>query len=226
MQSFVVAQPAAAGSKTGHADEAQLVFGNELQFSLFSSDKHHHPRHDQHYRCANGRPQIGFHPGDPYLAQDSRQAGKHCRAQRIPQPCGALGCSAALLFFNHKEGTDGDQYYAYTPGQADTLAQKDSRHQNSQHRDGFVDRHNFVHITKLERLEIAQPACAGGKAGQHQKQKRLPRDLGDRSLRSHHKHHQPREQQHYNGTNGSSYGRVRFLDAALGKNGCQTCKES
>ena len=221
MQGLVVAQPAAAGGKTREANEKQLVFGDCLKRSLLAGDKHHDPRHKKHHTGADSRPQIGLHAGDADFAQNSRQAGKHRRAQRIPQPRSALGLAAALLFLNHQKCADGDEHHTDALGQTDPLLQKNGRQQDGQHRAGLINGHHLVHVTQLQRLEVAQPACAGGKAGQHQKQERPSADGRDRLLRADDKHHQPGENQHHNGADGGSHSRVRFLDAALGQNGGQ-----
>ena len=199
--------------------------GDGLQFSLLAGDEHHDPRHHQHHRRANGRPQIGLDPGDADFSKDGRQTGKHSRTQRIPQPCGAFGFAAALFFFDHQEGADGDQHHADAFREADAFLQKDGRQNDGQHCAGFVNGDDLVYVPQLKRLEIAQPACAGGEAGQHQKQQRPPADGRDRPLRADDEHHQPGENQHHRRADGGSHGRVRFSDAAFGKNGGQACKQ-
>ena len=47
-------------------------------YALFSGNKHHDPRHKQHYRGADRRTEIGINPFDPNLSQDRRQTCKYC----------------------------------------------------------------------------------------------------------------------------------------------------
>ena len=86
----------------------------------------------------------------------------------------------------------------------------------------LVDRHYHAGRAVLQRLVVAQPTPAGGKAGQHQKQQRFSADASDGILRADNEHHQPRKGQHHYGADGGGHGGIRLADAAFGQNGCQT----
>ena len=81
----------------------------------------------------------------------------------------------------------------------------------------LVDRHYHAGRAVLQRLVVAQPTPAGGKAGQYQKQQRFSADVSDGILRADDEHHQPRKGQHYYGADGAGHGGIRLADAAFAK---------
>lgn len=57
-------------------------------------------------------------------------------------------------------------------------ADEQNRHQDAQ----FVDGHDRADGAVLQRLEVAEPAAAGGQPRQHEEEKRPPADVRERGL--------------------------------------------
>lgn len=129
--------------------------------------------------------------------------------------------AAAVLHISlqhHKQCAGGDEGTADEAFGGKGLVQHHKgQHKGDDHAE-LINGHYLGRCTHLQSVVVAQPACAGGKAGQHQKQPAAAGDLRNAGLSTGKEHHAPAHQQHHRRADGSGKGGVDPLDADFSQN--------
>ena len=122
---------------------------------------------------------------------------------------GRVFCRARPLY-HHEQRSGSNENAAENGFHRHGFMQKNKGQNQRNDHAQLVNGNHFGCIRHLERLVVAQPRCAGGKAGQNQKKPAAFADLRNPALRIGEKHHHPRQEQNNAGPNG---GRQIGIDA-------------
>lgn len=233
LERLVVAEPRGARGQAGEADEEKLAAGNGADRACLARHVDHDPGHDQHHDGPDGRAQVGLHALDTHLAQNGRQAGKHRGEHGKHQPGASCGrgarrsrvCRRGRLALDHHQRAGEDERHGDDACPAQGLAQQQEGKEHGEDGAGLVDGHDLVDVSKLERLEVAQPRGTRSQAGEAQERPVHRRNRANLPRRARHRDHDPGKRQDNDGPDGGGNRRVGLADAALGQDGRDSRKE-
>lgn len=123
------------------------------------------------------------------------------------------------MFGQHEECSCADEQHTAEFQPCQRLSQQEERQQHCENGAGFVDGSDLAHIAQLQRLEVAQPACARGTAGKQQEHQRLSRYGTDSGECPGQQYHQPGKQQYNDCPQRCSNGGIDVLHPDF----CQNC---